>query len=176
MFVRRRSRVAELVAAGLLTALALMIPMVFTGLKVVIPPYFTATLMSHVPSMLAMFMGPLAAIGVGLGSALGFAWTTGPVVGARAVSHALFAWVGNIAWRRGAPMWLVVLISMPVHAVFEFVVVWVVLQNVEMSLVTLVGTAAHHLVDGAATVALVAALRRSGAGRWFEPTELAPSR
>lgn len=166
--VQRRFRIAELVSTGLLTALAIMIPVVFTFLRVTIPPFFTATLMSHVPSMLAMFIGPFAAIGVGIGSALGFAWFVGPAVGVRALSHALFAYVGNIAWRRGVPMWLVMSIALPFHALAEFLVVWAFSMNVQMSLITLVGTAAHHAVDGAITLALVAALRQSGRVPWFD--------
>lgn len=166
--MQRSIRIGELAATGILTALALMIPIVFTFLRVVIPPFFTATLMSHVPSMLAMFMGPFAAVGVGLGSALGFTLFVGPPVGARALSHALFAWVGSAAWRRGAPMWLVMLLALPFHAAFEMVVVMLLGQNLAFGWITFVGTAAHHAVDGVITLALVAVLRQSGV-RWFEP-------
>lgn len=166
--MQSKVRIGELAATGILTALALMIPIVFTFLRVTIPPFFTATLMSHVPSMLAMFMGPFAAVGVGLGSALGFTLFVGPPVGARALSHALFAWVGNIAWRRGAPMWLVMLLALPFHALFEMAVVMALGQNWAMGWITFVGTAIHHGVDGAITMGLVAVLRQSGA-RWFEP-------
>ncbi|MEW8977330.1 MAG: hypothetical protein AB2385_02905 [Symbiobacterium sp.] len=166
--MRRQLNVGDLAATGILTALALMIPIVFTFLRVTIPPFFTATLMSHVPSMLAMLMGPFAAVGVGLGSALGFTVFVGPAIGARALSHALFAWVGNWAWNRGMPLWLVMLIALPFHAVFEMGVVWALGGNLEMALITLVGTAIHHGVDGAFALGLVAALRRSGV-RWFEP-------
>jgi len=165
--VRRRIGIGDLAATGILTALALMIPIVFTFLRITIPPFFTATLMSHVPSMLAMLMGPFAAIGVGIGSALGFTIFVGPPIGARALSHALFAWVGNIAWNRGMPLWLVMLIALPVHAVVEAAVVWLLGGNLSMALITLVGTAIHHSVDGGIALGLVAALRRTGV-RWFE--------
>ncbi|MDP3486359.1 MAG: ECF transporter S component, partial [Bacillota bacterium] len=70
----------ELLYGALLTALALMIPLLFRGwLQIVIPP-FTATLGSHVPVMLAMFVSPLVAALVGVGSAVGFLITLGPVV------------------------------------------------------------------------------------------------
>lgn len=167
--MRRRIGIGDLAATGILTALALMIPIVFTFLRITIPPFFTATLMSHVPSMLAMLMGPFAAVGVGLGSALGFTVFVGPAIGARALSHALFAWVGNIAWNRGLPLWLVLLIALPVHAVFEMAVVWILGGNLAMALTTLIGTATHHCMDGVVALGLVAALRRSGV-RWFEQT------
>jgi len=165
--VRRRIRVGDLAATGILTALALMIPIVFTFLRITIPPFFTATLMSHVPSMLAMLMGPFAAIGVGLGSALGFTIFVGPAIGARALSHALFAWVGNMAWNRGTPLWLVLLIALPFHAAFEMLVVWLMSGSLSMALITLLGTAIHHSMDGVIALGLVAALRRTGV-RWFE--------
>lgn len=165
--MRRRIAIGDLAATGILTALALMIPIVFTFLRVTIPPFFTATLMSHVPSMLAMLMGPFAAVGVGLGSALGFTVFVGPAIGARALSHALFAWVGNRAWSRGMPLWLVMLITLPFHALFEMGVVWALGGSPALAWITLVGTAAHHSVDGAIALGLVAALRRSGV-RWFE--------
>lgn len=166
--MHRRIQVGELTATGILTAMAIMIPLVFTFLRVTIPPFFTATLVSHLPSMLAMFMGPFAAIGVGLGSALGFTWFIGPPIGVRALSHALFAYAGNLAWRKGLPMWLVLLVALPVHAVAEFLVVWGFSLNLEMALITLVGTAAHHLVDGAITLGVMSVLRRAGLSRWFE--------
>ncbi|WP_374712818.1 hypothetical protein [Symbiobacterium terraclitae] len=167
--MRRRIAIGDLTATGILTALALMIPLVFTFMRVTIPPFFTATLMSHVPSMLAMLMGPFAAVGVGLGSALGFTIFTGPVIGARALSHAVFGWVGNWAWQRGMPLWLVMVITLPFHALFEMGVVWMFSANVQNALITLVGTAAHHTVDAAVALAIVAALQRTGV-RWFERT------
>ncbi|HEY8345949.1 MAG TPA: hypothetical protein VIL07_01585 [Symbiobacteriaceae bacterium] len=166
--MQKQNRVAELAITGVLTALAIMIPLVFTPLRVVIPPYFTATLISHVPSMLAMYMSPFAALGVGLGSALGFTVFTNPVVGARALSHAFFAYVGNVAWRRGMSMWLVMLMALPIHAVFEGIVTWLATLNIQSVVITLVGTSAHHCVDGIITLLLVAVLQRAGAGRWFE--------
>jgi len=165
--MQRRIGIGDLAATGILTALAIMIPIVFTFLRITIPPFFTATLMSHVPSMLAMLMGPFAAVGVGLGSALGFTVFVGPAIGARALSHALFAWVGNRAWNRGMPLWLVMLIALPFHAVFEMAVVWVLGGNPTMALITLLGTAAHHAMDGGIALVLVAVLRRTGV-RWFE--------
>ena len=47
------NKIRQMVYAGLLTALAIIIPIQFGFLKIIIPP-FTATLAAHVPMMLAM--------------------------------------------------------------------------------------------------------------------------
>ena len=65
------NRIKEMTYAGLLTALAIIIPIQFGFLKIYIPP-FSATLTAHVPMMLSMFISPFAAIVVGIGSTLGF--------------------------------------------------------------------------------------------------------
>ena len=85
---------------ALLTALAIVIPFA-VFFKVIIPP-FTATLGSHVPMFLSMFLGPLAAVMTGLGSALGFFLTLGPLVGARAFMHVFVALAGSVMIQRGS--------------------------------------------------------------------------
>ena len=54
-------KVRQMVYAGLLIALAIIIPIQFGFLRIVIPP-FTATLAAHVPMMLAMLISPFVAI------------------------------------------------------------------------------------------------------------------
>lgn len=168
--MNRGLRTSEVVSTAILTALAIMIPLVFTfpPFRITIPPFFTATLMSHVPSMLSIFLGPFAAVGVGLGSALGFTWFVGPVVGARAITHALFALVGNWVWRRGASKWVALLVALPFHAVGEYLVVRAFGVAPQAALITLAGTAAHHVVDAAITLILLAAIARSGQAKWLE--------
>ena len=65
------NKIRQMVYAGLLTALAIIIPIQFGFLKIIIPP-FTATLAAHVPMMLAMLISPAVAIVVGIGSTIGF--------------------------------------------------------------------------------------------------------
>jgi len=168
--MNRSVRSGEMVTTAILTALAILIPLVFTfpPFRITVPPFFTATLMSHVPSMLAIFIGPFAAVGVGLGSALGFTWFVSPVVGARALSHALFALVGNRVWKWGAPRWVALAAALPFHAVGEYVAVRAFGGAHQAALFTLVGTAAHHVVDSAITLILLAALERGGRVRWFQ--------
>ena len=144
----------ELALAILLTALALVIPLVFTFLRITIPP-FTATLASHVPSMLAIFISPPVAILVGLGSTIGFLIATGPVVAARAFTHVLFGWAGAVLWKKGWPAWAGILGVLPIHASGEaLVTVPFGYSLYKAGVVVGVGTALHHIVDLAITLAV----------------------
>ena len=153
----------QVVLGGLLTALALMIPIFFRGtLQVMIGPHFSATLASHVPSMLAMWLGPTTAVMVGLGATAGFFLTLGPVVAARAFTHVPFAAVGALLLRRGWAPWAALLAVLPIHAVGEALVVWAASGTPWQGWVTGVGTAVHHLMDAALTLAVVQLLARAG--------------
>lgn len=151
----------DLAMTILLTAVALLIPLVFTGLRVSIPP-FTATLASHVPSMLAMFISPPVAILVGLGSCIGFLIATGPVVAARAFAHVIFGWVGAVAYKRGVRPWLTLLLVLPIHAIIEAIVVIPFGYTLQKAGVVIgIGTLLHHMVDAAITMVLVGVLSAS---------------
>ena len=82
----------SLTISALLIALGITIPMFMP--KVIIPPA-SYTLASHVPVFIAMFISPMTAVSVALGTALGFLITTTPEIAARALSHVIFAWVGS---------------------------------------------------------------------------------
>ena len=85
----------ELVLTALLIAIGIIIPVYFGFLRVILPPAFTATLMSHVPIFIAMFISPWSALFTALGTTLGFAFAgLSPVVTARAASHIIFALIG----------------------------------------------------------------------------------
>lgn len=80
---------------ALLTALAIVIPMVMPA-KIIIPPA-SYTLASHVPIFLAMFISPLMALIVILGSTFGFLVAGYPIVIVlRALSHLCFGLVGAL--------------------------------------------------------------------------------
>lgn len=152
-------RPKEIVVGGLLTALALLIPIVFRGyLQVYIPP-FSATLFSHVPQMLAMVVSPAVAVFVGLGSTFGFLVTLGPVVAARAFVHVVWGVLGAILVRRGWPLWAVLVAVLPVHALGEALVVLAFGFPVSVAFLQVgVGTALHHAVDAVAALAVARAL------------------
>lgn len=150
----------ELAWGALLIALALLIPLAFGGvLGVVIPP-FSATLASHVPSMISMLFGPWVAVMVGLGSSFGFLLKLGPVIAARAAVHAVWGGVGAVLARRGMPLWMALLWILPIHALGEALIVLPFgFPLAKAGLVVGLGTALHHIVDSIITLGVVRAAR-----------------
>ncbi|MBR2743047.1 MAG: ECF transporter S component [Clostridia bacterium] len=92
-------KVKNLVIAGLLIALSIVIPMFMP--KYQLPP-FSFTLASHMPIYLAAFISPVTAVIVALGSALGFLLSGLPAyVAARAATHVVFALIASYMLRNG---------------------------------------------------------------------------
>ncbi len=168
--MQRQSRVREMLYGALLTGMAILIPIAFRGwLQVYLPP-FSATIGSHVPSMLAMAISPWTAVLVGVGSGLGFLITLDAVIAARALTHALFGAAGAYLIRRGVPLWQAILITLPIHALSEALVVMPFGFDLYTSLVVVgVGTALHHCVDGLITSALSGALDKAGVPLRLQP-------
>ncbi len=147
----------ELTLTALLTALAIVIPMVMP-VKVVMPP-FTATLASHTPLILAMFLSPLAAILTAIGSAIGFFFTFSPIVAARAATHVFFTLAGAYMIRKKSHPALVVIVTLILHSITDMATVYIaaefmgmesLLNSNAMGVVQAwlgLGTAIHHLVD-----------------------------
>lgn len=163
--------VKKLTYTALLTAWAIIIPFVFGFMTIIVGP-FTATITSHVPMFLSMFLGPQAAIMTGLGSALGFFLTKGPVIGARALMHAFVALAGAIMIRRNIPFQRVVLFTAPLHGLLEaLVVLGFVLAGAQVKytgnltsfliITVAVGTILHHGVDGIISWVLSKSLARA---------------
>ncbi|MDQ7842317.1 MAG: ECF transporter S component [Armatimonadota bacterium] len=147
----------EIAVGGLLTALALLIPFAFRGtpLQLFIPTLqYSATFASHVPSMLAMLVGPAVAAMVGVGSALGFTITLNPVIGARAFTHAVWGVLGAVMIRRRASFWLALLAALPVHALGEGAVVWWLGPGLQAGTLVAAGTVAHHTIDSIISLAV----------------------
>jgi len=140
-----------------------MIPLLFRGwLQIIIPP-FSATLGSHVPVMLAMFVSPLVAALVGVGSTIGFLITLGPVVAARAAVHIIFPTIGAVLLRKGLKPWQVMLLVAPIHAVGEALVVVPFGFTPYSALVVVgVGTLLHHCADASIALMLHSTLTRAG--------------
>lgn len=157
------TKARSMVLGGLLTGLSILIPVAFRGwLQVFIPP-FSATLGSHVPGMLAMFISPGIAAMVSIGSVIGFLITTGPVIAARAAIHIAWAIVGAVLYQRGVKPWLVLLAITPIHALGEALVVLPFGFDLAAAGISVgIGTALHHLVDSLIAVFLFGALTRAG--------------
>jgi niacin transporter len=160
------NKIRQMVYAGLLTALAIIIPIEFGFLRIVIPPYFTATLAAHVPMMLSMLISPFVAVVVGIGSTIGFliAGTPAPVV-ARAATHIIVGYVGAMIVMKNKSYIKAVAISAPIHGILEALVtipfigfgaaVYPVLA------VTAIGAILHHSVDSVIAYAIVKAVARA---------------
>jgi niacin transporter len=157
----------ELAIGGLLTALSLMIPLVFGQyFRIYVPP-FSATLASHVPLFLSMLISPGVAIMVGLASALGFLIATTPVIAARAFMHVFVGLAGAIMVQRGMPYYQVLLLVLPLHAALEALVVIPFGFDVfTWGVVVGVGTGLHHLVDAAISLVLVQTLGINRVRQW----------
>ena len=113
MFIIRKTNTLRLTVTALLTAIAIAIPMVMP-IKVLIEPA-SFTLASHVPIFFAMFLSPVIAAAVSLGSAVGFLLAGFPIViTLRAMSHVVFALVGALYLRGKREE----LLSSPVKSVF----------------------------------------------------------
>lgn len=145
----------NLVLGAFLTALALVIPIYFGGyLRIYIPP-FSATLASHVPVMLAFLVSPLVAVMVGLGSTIGFLVMLGPVIAARAFIHVVFGFAGAKLIQKGCPFEKALLLTAPLHAFGESLVVLPFGFTLYSALVLVgIGTLLHHLIDSAVAVIL----------------------
>jgi niacin transporter len=145
----------NLVTGALLTALSIIIPVSFGAyLKIYIPP-FSATLASHVPTMLAFLISPTVAVMVGLGSALGFLIMLPPVIAARATIHAIFGLVGALLVKRGLSFEKALILTAPIHAIGEAIVVIPFGFNLYTALVVVgIGTLIHHFLDSAISVVL----------------------
>ncbi len=92
--MNRDKSVKHIAIAGLLTAIAILIPTMMP-IKLVLPAS-TYTLASHVPVFIAMFISPQVATMVALGSTLGFFMSFPFIVAARAFSHLAFVIPGSL--------------------------------------------------------------------------------
>lgn len=82
-----------LTISALLIAMGIIIPMVMP--RITIGPA-SFTLASHVPVFIAMFISPVVAIAVSLGTGFGFFLSATPIIALRALSHLIFAVIGAV--------------------------------------------------------------------------------
>mgnify|MGYP001623053433 FL=1 len=171
----------DLVISALLIAIGILIPMIFTGppFRWVVGPY-SATLMAHVPVILAMFISPWVAAFTAVGTTLGFFITADLVVAVRAASHILFALVGAYMLKKGANLIITCLITGIIHAVFEGLVVLIFFavglstpqagySMMLLAIITVAGTFIHHMVDYIIAVIIGSALAKAKAIRKLPP-------
>ena len=157
------NKIRQMVYAGLLTALAIIIPIQFVFLKITIPP-FTATLAAHVPMMLAMLISPFVAVVVGIGSTIGFLIAGSPAfVIARAATHIVVGYVGARIIMKNQSYVKAAIITAPIHGLLEALVVipFIGLNLYQLLIVTAVGTILHHFVDSTIAYVLIKAIAKA---------------
>ena len=167
----------DLVATALLTTIAIIIPLL-VPIKVVIPP-FSATLASHVPLMLAMFINPAAALFVALGSALGFLFALGPIVAARAAMHVFFVVAGSYMLKRRCNIFFVAFVTLLLHTLSDMFIVYVLFEAFGQTAilkentmqyaqyVIAAGTSLHHIMDFLIAMVIYIPLSRQNSEMFF---------
>ena len=151
----------------MLSALSIAIPLVFRGtlLQIYIPALqYSGTVASHVPSMLAIAVGPVAAVVVGLASTIGFAATLGPIVAARAFTHVIWGLAAAIYVSRGGSYVKgLLLVALPIHAAGEGIAIFALgplfgaiqVAAETAGLLVFAGTLIHHLIDSVISIAVL---------------------
>lgn len=89
----KTNSVKRLTISALLIAMGIIIPMVMP--RITIGPA-SFTLASHAPVFIAMFISPVVAIAVSLGTGFGFFLSATPIIALRALSHLIFAVIGAV--------------------------------------------------------------------------------
>ncbi len=123
MNTKASKSIKSLTIAGLLTALAIVIPLFMPKLPV--PQPFSVTPASHLAVILSMFVNPFTVICTVIGSTIAFFAVLGPVVAMRAFSHLLFALVGCYMLKKRYNLILTIVVTALLHALGEVIVVYV---------------------------------------------------
>lgn len=163
MNTKTNTSIKSLTIAGLLTALAIIIPLF--GPKLPMPQPFSVTIASHLPVILAMFVSPFTVICAVVGSTIAFFAVLGPIVALRAFSHILFAMTGCYMLKKNYNLILVIAVTALIHALGEVVVVFAfsLFGMAEATVYLLWGvtggiTLLHHCFDFAITLIVYKAL------------------
>lgn len=165
-----RNKVKQMIYAALLIALAVIIPIIFSGIKIIIGP-FTATPASHLPMFVAMMISPSTAVAVGVGSTFGFLLTGVPMpVVFRAATHILVGYVGAYIIQRKKNYTLASIVTAPLHGIAEAIVVipFVGFDLFTLAIVTCVGTIAHHIFDSVLSFGVIKAVSKARRSDMYE--------
>lgn len=159
------NRTRELTLAAILTALSVLIT--FSPVKINLV-FFTLTIGSHVPTMLAMFISPWVAVMTIIGSCLGFFFSTGNIlVVIRAAFHILFVLVGMQMLKKNSNIFLIIVLTSLTHALAEGIVVYLLTPILVPNSTTVplmagwiafAGTFVHHYLDSAVATPILFAL------------------
>lgn len=158
------NKTKKMVYASLLTALAIIIPVQFSFLRIYIPP-FSATLAAHVPMFIAMLISPGVAVFVGVGSTLGFLFTgLGPAIVARASTHIIVGYVGAKIVAKRKNYLMASIVTAPIHGGLEMLVSipFVGFDLYKLLIVTCVCGMIHHAIDAGITAFIVKSSAKAG--------------
>ena len=163
---------------AMLIAVGVLIPM-YSPVKIMLEP-MSFTLGSHIAIMIAMFVSPLSALGVALGTTAGFylAGFTLPVV-LRALTHVVWAYAGALYLKKHPDLFqspaktLVFNLAVAiVHAVLEVIIVMPLYTGYDASqlfyllfVLVGVGSVVHSTVDFVLSLAVWKAVTASAAIR-----------
>lgn len=160
----------EIVFAAILTAISILIT--YSPVKLQLP-FFTLTLGSHTPTMLAMLISPWVSVMTVIGSCIGFLMTipapNSVIVVARAITHLMFALIGcKMIKDNKINIYLVILITGVLHALTEGIAVFFITPLIlpdqailAATLIALSGTFVHHILDSLITIPIAVALIRA---------------
>ncbi len=157
-----------IVTTAILTALGIVIPLLMPKLPVD-QMYGSYTLASHVPIMISMFLSPIAALFVGLGTALGFVFTGMPfVIAVRALTHLIWAVPFAFILKKKPQMaknivFLIIsaVVIALVHSAAETLVVYLMSTAKPVLAFYALGFVLHSLVDFGIAVAITFPLRKA---------------
>ena len=178
----KQDKLRIMVVSAMLVALSFVVAMFFP--KFQIPPAFSYTIASHVPTLIACFVNPWAALLTAVGAAVGFFFSTGnPLIVARALVHAIFAVLLWFFLKKGMNRFLALGISGVIHGLSEALVVLALvgplagfkvkvngeIQDLLASgtlfyysfIIVGVGTVISHVIDSVITLPCVTALEKA---------------
>ena len=163
---------------AMLIAVGVLIPM-YSPVKIMLEP-MSFTLGSHIAIMIAMFVSPLSALGVALGTTAGFylAGFTLPVV-LRALTHVIWAYAGALylkkhpdLFRSPAKTFVFNLAAALVHALLEVLIVMPLYTGYDASqlfyllfVLVGIGSVVHSTVDFVLSLAVWKAVTASASIR-----------
>lgn len=99
--MNRNNKVLHLAMSALLVAIGILIPLV-SPIKIPLGPAGSFTLASHVAIFLSMFISPLTAVAVSLGTTIGFLIASPFPIALRALTHLVWAALGAF-WLKKHP-------------------------------------------------------------------------
>lgn len=160
--MRKIIKVKEMIIAALLIALAIIIPIQFGFLKIIVGP-FTATIASHVPMFIAMLISPMVAIAVGVGSGIGFLLSGMPMhVVFRAFTHIIVGFIGAKIIKKRKNLKEAIIVTAPIHGVLEgLAIIPFGFSMYQVIVVTIIGTIIHHTIDGIISFILANSLAKA---------------